>query len=226
MRVQDRIASNSREHWVLYALDAWAERREQEYVEAAELYEATGEKLPSAEWVHEGLHELTTRGLVETKPQGFAVLPPGSTCVKQHGKPEAAPWEREQVHDLAEGDDEGQAPVPEDSLIPDRPWVATDTERVYWGDDGSEGVGHSSMLQVAEALAERLPAYDVVVTCGPWRLYDTAYAVDTTAEAVRLDYYSVRPSVQEYAAEVIQDAHEAVLEQRKWEAGQEVPDDA
>lgn len=217
MRVQDRVATNSREHWVLFALVEHEDAHPGEYVDAPSLHERTGERFPDAEWIHETLVELVTRGLVETKPQGFRPTSPGSVCVNHLGKPDAPAWAHPTPPSLAEDEgDEGLA-VPEKNLIPDFPWNEATEARVYWAEDASERLGDSRMVETAATLVERLPGeYSVVLTVGPWRPYDCAYAVNVERELVRLDYYSVRPGATRWHEHLVHAVHQGVLEDQKW----------
>lgn len=227
MRIEDRITSHSPEHWVLFALDAYEKQHEGEYVDAETLYKRTGELFPSAEWIHENFIELVTRGLAETKPQGFRIRSSGSVAVKRHPKPDEKPWVKIQPPDLSDtlhDEDEGlQMTTSIEDLIPNRPWIRTDRRRVYWTDDGAAGIGYSAMLDTAEALVNQLPGeYEVVVSVGPYRSYDVAYATDVSREVVLLDYYSVRPNVSQWHDRLINAIHRGVLEDRKWRVDEQV----
>lgn len=228
MKIEERVAPNSREHWVLFALRSFEKHRE-EGASATDLYKATGEKFPDDGWVREGLDELSRRNLIQMEGGLYVTHNNGRVALDRRGKPEDPPWvepeppkldeqdEAEEEEDDEEEDDEYMG-----EYFPDKPWHPTEHSGIYFGSEGDtfkgEGVGVGTAKKVREVLPED---YDVVITVGPYRFYDVAYAVDTKHRRVRLDYYSVRPDTGKWQDNIVRAVHREALEEMKWEADDE-----
>lgn len=225
MNIGDRIAPNSREHWVLSHLAEW-EHDTDAPVTPDELYGYTGMSYPSADYIADALAELARRNLTRRTEHGFVLTSPGSTALKRHDEPDTRPWDQPTVTELdpeaapapPDGDDEDGNAF--DRVFPDEPWVSTDEPHVFYGSDADRFKGDIG-FETARVVRERLPdGYDVVITVGPYRPYAVGYAVDTDRQRVRLDYYSVRPDEATWRDMVVHAVHRTVLSQRKWEAGE------
>lgn len=216
MRIEDRIAKNSVEHWALFALERYEEHAGHAPT-AADVYEATGEKFPSEQWIADALDELVSRGLVDGRDGGvYATKSGGAVALKRHGDPDDEPWVDPEPPRLPSGSDSESVADGPMSMVPERPWEPSDIDHVWRGSEADAtdytGAGPETGNETAQAIIDVLPTgYDVVITVGPYRPYCAAYAVDTERKIVLLDYYSVEPREARYKEPLVRAVHRAVM---------------
>lgn len=90
-------------------------------------------------------------------------------------------------------------------------WNETEHPRVYFKDDGSEGLSEGrGYLKIGTELAEAFPDVTFVITVGPHRMYDLMYAIrDPWRKVVQIDVYS--PMVMSRGKDEIQANFEALV---------------
>lgn len=74
------------------------------------------------------------------------------------------------------------ATVLKDGLIPTR------HPRVFY--KSKNDVYSRGELAFSEDISKQFPKYTVIITMGPWRVYDVGFEVDYIAKTIALDFYS------------------------------------